>query len=126
MHLLDAVELQIRQNFACKAKNIPSKGTICSHRGNTSFPVWERFIPTQGTLSNCFNGGRNINNAPFNSFIEKSLNPSRHTSESLINKGFQDFHPSLDPSRHLSHIPPVFTPSKRVFLTFEEKSKNNY
>ena len=31
-----------------KAKNIPSKGTNYSHRGNTSFPVRERFIPTLG------------------------------------------------------------------------------
>ena len=41
------------------------------------------------------------------SFYQKTLHPSRHWPGSPLNKGFLDFHPSLDPSRHLSHIPPV-------------------
>ena len=34
-----------------QVKNIPSKGTKCSHRGNTPFPPWEQFIPKVGIYS---------------------------------------------------------------------------
>ena len=34
-----------------QAKNVPSKGTTHSHRGDTPFPPWERFIPTLGMCS---------------------------------------------------------------------------
>ena len=36
--------------------------------------------------------------------------------EVLWLKGFQDFYPSLEPSRHLSHIPPVVTPIAKNML----------
>ena len=35
-------------------------------------------------------------------------------AEKPLNKGKLQFHPSLDPSRHLSHIPPFILPS--IFL----------
>ena len=42
-----------------------------------------------------------------NSFRQKTLHPSRRWLETPLYKGFFEFHPSLDPSRHLSLTPPL-------------------
>ena len=42
-HIFNATTSTLKQ-----VKNVPSKGTLCSHVGNTPFPVRERFIPTLG------------------------------------------------------------------------------
>ena len=73
----------------------------CSHGGNTLFPGWELFRKQFLQEESCSVSSEN------NSFHQKSLHPSRQWAGTPLNKGFLDFHPSLDPSPHLSHNPPV-------------------
>ena len=44
-------------------------------------------------------------------FIENDPISPVNLSKVLYIKGFNDFHPSLELSRHLSHIPPLNSPT---------------
>ena len=54
MHLLFAVEFQIRQNIDVCFNNIPDRGTKRSLGGNEVFPSWESIVPLLGTFFTCY------------------------------------------------------------------------
>ena len=54
MHLLVAVEFQIRQNDCYALEFVPSRGMECSLGGNKVFPSWESIVPLLGTFFTCY------------------------------------------------------------------------
>ena len=54
MHLLVAVEFEIRQNIDVCFNNIPDRGTKRSLGGNEVFPSWESIVPLLGTFFTCY------------------------------------------------------------------------
>ena len=93
-----------------------------SQAGNVLFPGWEYFIPKVGIIKQLLNGKKEAANyqgealtlkqeASDNKieqiFLKKVPIPPVNLSECLYIKDFRSFHPSLDLSRHLSHISPV-------------------
>ena len=87
---------------------------IYSQRGNVLFPAWEYFIPKVGInarplcmISSSYWKIRmpywTINGAYSTKLLISPIRPP----EVLYSKGFRWFHPSHNPSRQLSHIPPV-------------------
>ena len=101
---------------------------IYSQRGNVLFPAWEYFIPKVGInvwalclISSSYWKIRmpywTINGAYSTKLLISPIRPP----EVLYSKGFRWFHPSHDPSRQLSHIPPVlYNFEKRdVFLLWQ-------
>ena len=80
---------------------------FCSQGGNILFPRWEYLLPLMGKMMVLILWQEASDNKKAQSIFKKVPIPPVNLSECLYIKGFRYFHPSLDPSRHLSHISPV-------------------